>query len=73
MALALARSVLNSCGYDPEAAAQSYAWWYESNPYDIGGTTATARSAATAVIGGGGSAAQCSRVAARRIARPTAR
>jgi len=64
MALVLARSILNSNGYDPEAAARSYAWWYESNPYDIGGTTSAAVSAGAAAVRAGRSAAESSRNAA---------
>src|SRR5262249_39044311 len=55
---------LNSNGYDPEAAARSYAWWYESNPYDIGGTTRAAVSAGATAVGAGRSAAESSRNAA---------
>ena len=66
MALALARSIVNGKGYDPEAAAQAYAWWYESRPYDVGGTTATAVSAAAAAMAAGGAAAKSSRDAARQ-------
>jgi ADP-ribosylglycohydrolase/fructose-1,6-bisphosphatase/inositol monophosphatase family enzyme len=66
MALVLARSILNNNRYDPEAAARSYAWWYESRPYDIGGTTATAVSAAAAAMVAGGSAAESARDAARQ-------
>ena len=47
MALALARSILNRAAYDPDSAAQAYAWWYESHPYDIGRTTRAAVSAAS--------------------------
>jgi ADP-ribosylglycohydrolase len=65
MALALARSILNTGGYNPEAAARSYAWWYRSHPYDIGNATSTALSAAAAVQAGG-SVAAASRNAALR-------
>ncbi len=66
MALALARSVLNSGGYDPEAAARSYMWWYESNPFDVGGTTGAALAPAAAAMAAGVSAAQSARGAARQ-------
>jgi len=66
MALALSRSILNNSGYDAEAAARSYAWWYESGPYDIGGATATAVSAAAAAVASGGYVAESSRSAARQ-------
>jgi len=45
MALALARTVISSGQYDPEAVARSYAFWYQSHPFDIGATTARALSA----------------------------
>lgn len=66
MALALARSIVNSGGYDSEAAARAYAWWYESNPFDIGNTTAKAVSAAAAATRVGQPAAAASRNAASR-------
>ncbi len=66
MALALARSIVNHGAYEPEAAARAYAWWYESNPFDIGGTTCAAVSAATTGVRAGQSAAEASRNAARR-------
>ena len=42
LALALARSILKSGGYDHEQAAAAYASWKASGPFDCGGTTATA-------------------------------
>lgn len=66
MALVMARAIVNHGAYDPEAAAQAYAWWYESNPYDIGGTTRAAVSAAATPVRGGKSAAEASRSAALR-------
>jgi ADP-ribosylglycohydrolase/fructose-1,6-bisphosphatase/inositol monophosphatase family enzyme len=66
MALTLARSVVNHGTYDPEAAARAYAWWYESNPFDIGGTTCAAVSAASTRVRTGQSTAEASRNAARR-------
>ncbi|HOQ43989.1 MAG TPA: inositol monophosphatase family protein [Bryobacteraceae bacterium] len=66
MALSLARSIIQSGVYDPEAAARSYVRWYESHPFDIGNTTATAVSAAAAAMAAGKSVAQSSREAARR-------
>ena len=64
MALALARSIVNHGAYDPEKAARAYAWWYESNPFDIGRTTTTAVSAAATQAGQ--SAAKASSNAASR-------
>lgn len=42
MALMLARSILKAGGYDPAAALDAYAHWYQSHPFDIGGTTIAA-------------------------------
>ena len=39
MALALARSIVRSGGYDAEQAARGYIGWYRSRPFDIGSTT----------------------------------
>jgi ADP-ribosylglycohydrolase len=66
MALALARSIVNHGGYDPEEAARAYAWWYESGPFDIGMATTTAVSAAAAALRAGQSAAEAARTAAGR-------
>jgi ADP-ribosylglycohydrolase len=66
MALILARSILDAGGYEAEAAARAYAWWYKSGPFDIGGTTATALSPAAAAVAAGRSAADAARFAARR-------
>lgn len=48
MALMLARSLLTQGGYDMEAVALSYRFWYQSGPFDIGGTT---RQALGATVG----------------------
>ena len=66
MALSLARSILNHGAYDPEAAAQAYGWWYESHPFDIGGTTSAAVSKAAAAVRAGQSAAEFASRAARQ-------
>lgn len=42
MALTLARSLVARGGYDVEAVARAYRYWYESRPFDIGGTTSQA-------------------------------
>ncbi|HET6607861.1 MAG TPA: inositol monophosphatase family protein [Rhodopila sp.] len=42
LALALARSLVRRSGYDPADALAAYRRWYQSGPFDIGGTTATA-------------------------------
>ncbi len=64
MALALARSIVKSGGYAPDAAAEAYAWWYNSPPFDIGNTTQTAVSAAAAAIRKGQPAGAAARAAA---------
>lgn len=51
LALALARSLVACGGYDPEAAARAYSYWYRSRPFDIGGTTRAALRAAAKSIG----------------------
>lgn len=40
MALVLARGILRMGKYDPSVALDGYVYWYESNPFDMGGTTA---------------------------------
>lgn len=48
LALMLARTLAaGRHGYDADAAARAYRFWFESRPFDIGGTTATALRAAT--------------------------
>ena len=42
LALALARSIVATAGYDREAAARSYVRWYHSGPFDVGGTISQA-------------------------------
>lgn len=46
MALMLARSIVQSKGYEPTAALDAYLHWYGSPPFDIGGTTSAALSGA---------------------------
>jgi ADP-ribosylglycohydrolase len=46
LGIALARCLVGSGLYDPEAAAAAYGGWYASGPFDIGGTTALAFGAA---------------------------
>ena len=46
LALMLARSILASDGFDDEAAAAAYAYWYDTHPFDIGRTTRRALSCA---------------------------
>jgi ADP-ribosylglycohydrolase len=42
LAIALANSIVEAKGYDPDAAARHYAAWYRSGPFDCGGTCARA-------------------------------
>jgi ADP-ribosyl-[dinitrogen reductase] hydrolase len=42
LALALARSLVERGTYDPDHVAGAYVAWYESGPFDVGGTTAMA-------------------------------
>ena len=53
LALILARSIVQAGDYTPEAAVRAYAWWYESGPFDIGGTTARALAPAAKALRGG--------------------
>jgi ADP-ribosyl-[dinitrogen reductase] hydrolase len=46
MALMLARSLVAQRGYDVEAVARAYGHWYQSHPFDMGGTTSQALGAA---------------------------
>jgi ADP-ribosyl-[dinitrogen reductase] hydrolase len=50
MALILARSIVKVGTYDQEAAAIGYARWFESGPFDYGGTTAQALHPAVAAV-----------------------
>ena len=47
LALALARSIVAEGTYNPGAAIDAYASWYESDPFDCGSTTSAALSAAS--------------------------
>jgi ADP-ribosylglycohydrolase/fructose-1,6-bisphosphatase/inositol monophosphatase family enzyme len=42
LALALARSILASDGYEPDAAFAAYSEWFRSGPFDVGGATRAA-------------------------------
>ena len=42
MALMLARVLIHAGKYDPAAALDAYLHWYDSPPFDIGGTTSSA-------------------------------
>ncbi|MBF0529117.1 MAG: ADP-ribosylglycohydrolase family protein [Deltaproteobacteria bacterium] len=66
LALMLARSIVQSGAYDREAAAKAYAWWYESEPFDIGGTTANALLSASKALQSGARVADAASDAAAR-------
>ncbi len=53
MALCLAWSIARAGTYDPRTALESYAWWYDSRPFDIGRTTARALQPAAAALAEG--------------------
>ena len=52
LALALARTLIETGHYDREAVAAAYAAWCASDPFDIGGTIAQALSAAASAKSG---------------------
>jgi ADP-ribosyl-[dinitrogen reductase] hydrolase len=58
LALALARTLVGRAAYDAEAAATAYARWFESGPFDIGGTTRRALGAAARAPSGKAAAAR---------------
>ncbi|MGE5568414.1 MAG: inositol monophosphatase family protein [Rhodospirillales bacterium] len=53
LALALARSLVACGDYDPDDVAKAYVRWYDSAPFDIGGTTSRALSAASRALRAG--------------------
>ena len=57
MALALARSIVKKNDYGEEEAANAYAQWYDSHPFDIGNTTSMALDGASDALHQGLSAA----------------
>ena len=63
LAMALGRSIIRCGGYDPDDAARAYAWWFGTDPHDIGGTTAQALAA---IDPGAASPAALARAAASR-------
>jgi ADP-ribosylglycohydrolase len=50
LALMLARSIIESHGFDEESAARSYVHWYQSGPFDVGSTTRSALGPATEAV-----------------------
>jgi ADP-ribosyl-[dinitrogen reductase] hydrolase len=65
MALALARSIVQSGHYDVEAAARAYAWWHDSGPFDMGSTTQSALGPAASAVRDRQSVAEAARRAAK--------
>jgi ADP-ribosylglycohydrolase len=63
LALDLARTLVGRQSWSSEAVAEAYAGWYASRPFDIGGTTRQALSAAASA---GGDKAGAARAAASR-------
>jgi len=57
LALLLGRSIVKAGGYDQETAAQAYAWWMASKPFDIGNTIRTALGPARTAVEAGKSGA----------------
>ncbi|HET6247004.1 MAG TPA: ADP-ribosylglycohydrolase family protein [Tepidisphaeraceae bacterium] len=53
LALMLARSLVKESEFDEEAVAASYAYWYASDPFDIGATTARALAPAAGCVAQG--------------------
>lgn len=64
LALMLARSIIKAGGFDTETAAQAYAWWMGSKPFDSGITTRTALLPALAAFKAGKSASKVARESA---------
>ncbi len=66
LALLLARSVIDRGGFEAAAAARAYGYWYRSDPFDMGNTTARSLSAAAAAVEEGADPAEAARRAASR-------
>jgi ADP-ribosyl-[dinitrogen reductase] hydrolase len=64
MALCLARAIVKAGTYDAETVARAYAEWLDSAPFDIGGTTRAALSAASRALRQADPVADASRAAA---------
>jgi ADP-ribosylglycohydrolase/fructose-1,6-bisphosphatase/inositol monophosphatase family enzyme len=64
LALMLARSIVRTGGYDPEASAQAYHFWFRSRPFDCGSTIRSALSGIRAADAAAGRAATAAREAA---------
>ncbi len=63
MALMLARSILRARGCSASQAAMAYRWWCDSGPFDIGGTTSRALSAARTTADPAAQAGACRQAA----------
>lgn len=70
MALALARSIVQAGGYDAEAAASAYAWWFSTGPYDYGNATEQALRPAIRALQTGRPVARAAREAANTATQP---
>jgi ADP-ribosyl-[dinitrogen reductase] hydrolase len=66
LALVLARSLVECGGFDVEDVARRYAGWFDSRPFDMGRTTATALSAASRAMAAGQPVAAAAAEAAGR-------
>lgn len=64
MALMLARSIIKGNRYTPGAAAEAYAWWFGTKPFDTGYTTRNALSPALAALRSGRNALEAATEAA---------
>ncbi|MBN1673116.1 MAG: ADP-ribosylglycohydrolase family protein [Kiritimatiellae bacterium] len=64
LALLLARTLVREQRFEPEAVARAYAWWYDSDPFDVGETTSTALWAAMAAAENGEPVAAAAHAAA---------
>jgi ADP-ribosyl-[dinitrogen reductase] hydrolase len=64
LALVLARSIVKHGGYRRHTAARAYAYWFESQPFDVGLTTHQAFSAAAAAERDGGNPSEAALQAA---------
>jgi ADP-ribosylglycohydrolase/fructose-1,6-bisphosphatase/inositol monophosphatase family enzyme len=67
LALSLARSIVATDGYDPESAAQAYARWIASGPFDCGHTISAGTSAALYALERGERAAPAAKRAAEGV------
>lgn len=64
LALLLARSLLQTERFDPVTIATAYAYWYQTDPFDIGDTTRQALAAAAQALVQGSDPAEAARQAA---------